>query len=182
MDERPDRFRGDAPGDTLHDPGGGAGVTRWRTGGVQPSFVPDPVSPHAGDRGALALELAICAPVVIVMLLVVVALGRVTHGQQLIQDAAAASARAASLAPTAAVAEREAVTAASASLAGAGMTCIDEQAQVDTTQFVAGGQVEVTVTCHSNLSQLSMTGLPGRLNLTATSRAPVDPLRQIGTP
>ncbi len=175
MDKDPRQLRGDAP----DDPGGDTGVTQRRTRPRHPRPVScDPLSPR--DRGSLALELAICAPVAILMLLVVVALGRVTHGQQLVQNAAAAAVRAASLAPTAAVAQREAVTAAQASLTGAGMTCVGEQVDVDTSRFSAGGQVEVTVACHSNLSQLSLTGLPGRLDLTATSRAPIDPLRQIG--
>jgi len=127
----------------------------------------------------MALELAICTPVLIVMLLVVVALGRVTHGRQLVQDAAASAARAASLTATSVQARQAATTAATASLSQAGMACTAAAVTVDTSAFHAGGQVAVTVECRSDLNRLSLTGLPGQIHLDATSTTPIDPLRDL---
>ena len=57
----------------------------------------------------MVIELAILTPFVIVMLLVVVAFGRVTHARSLMDAAAAAGARAASLTSTPGQADAEAI-------------------------------------------------------------------------
>ena len=46
------------------------------------------------DAGFTALELVVITPVLVVMLLLVVGFGRLTHGRQLVDQAAAAAARA----------------------------------------------------------------------------------------
>jgi Flp pilus assembly protein TadG len=130
-----------------------------------------------GQEGLMALELAIITPVVIVMLLAVVAFGRVTHGRQLVDEAAAVGGRAAALAETPAQADREARSAVRNTLAQAGISCQAARVDVDTRAFVPGGQVIVAVRCVSELSGLALTGLPGRLTLTATSHTPIETYR-----
>src|SRR5689334_10346241 len=76
-----------------------------------------------GDRGAMVLELALVAPFAIVMLLLVVGFGRVTHGRQLVDQAAAAAARSAALAGTPATATAAGREAATSTLAQAGISC-----------------------------------------------------------
>ena len=71
----------------------------------------------------MTTELVVLAPIVIVLLLLVVGLGRYAHGKQLVEQAAAAAARAASLTSTAAQANTQAQRAASGSLADAGVSC-----------------------------------------------------------
>jgi Flp pilus assembly protein TadG len=127
----------------------------------------------------MALELAILTPVVIVMLLVVVAFGRVTQGRQLVDQAAAAAARAASLAPTPTQAGVDARQAGLDTLAQAGMSCTAAEVRVDTSAFRPGGQVTATVDCTATLSAMAMTGLPGSLSLHAHATSPLETYRDV---
>ena len=127
----------------------------------------------------MALELAILTPVVIVMLLVVVAFGRVTQGRQLVDQAAAAAARAASLAPTPSQAATDARQAGLDTLAQAGMSCTGADISVDASAFRPGGQVTATVDCTTSLSAMAMTGLPGQLSLHASSTSPLELFRDM---
>ncbi|MGS0688849.1 TadE/TadG family type IV pilus assembly protein [Nakamurella sp. GG22] len=132
------------------------------------------------DRGSMTTELVIVAPVVLVILLLVVALGRYAHGKQLVEQAAAAAARAASLASTAGQAQDRALQAASASLGDAGVSCASMSAAVNTGSFRAGGIVSVTLTCTADLSGLALAGVPGSATMTATGAAPLETYRQFG--
>ena len=105
-------------------------------------------------------------PIVVALLLLVVACGRIAHGRQLVDQAAAAAARSASLAGTAAGAAGRAGQAAAASLSDAGVSCTAMSAAVDTAGFHAGGQVTVTVSCTADLSGLALAGVPGQVTLT----------------
>ena len=133
-----------------------------------------------GERGAAGhtLELVIITPVIIMILLLVVGLGRYSHGKQLVEQAAAAAARAASLAGTASQARDKALAAASGSLTDAGVSCASMSASVDTGSFRAGGTVRVTLTCTADLSGLALAGLPGSTTMTATGAAPLETYRQ----
>jgi len=125
----------------------------------------------------MALELAILTPVVIIMLLAVVAFGRVTHGRQLVDEAAAAGGRAAALATTPQQATTAARTDAQDTLTQAGLSCASFRIEVDTHDFTAGGQVVVTVHCTTSLTSTALTGLPDRIQLTSTSITPLEQLR-----
>jgi Flp pilus assembly protein TadG len=127
----------------------------------------------------MALELAILIPVVIAMLLVVAALGRVTHGRQLVDDAAAAGSRAAALSTSPGQAEQRARASITEALAQAGVSCQNPRIDVDTTAFTPGGQVAVVLTCTSDLSQMGLIGLPGQMSLTATARTPIETYRDL---
>ena len=126
------------------------------------------------DRGSSTAELVIVTPIVIVMLLLVVAFGRYAHGKQLVEQAAAAAARSASLSATAVQADGRARQAASASLSDAGVSCTSMSITVDSGDFRAGGTVGVTLTCTADLSGLALAGLPGSVTMTATGRAPLE--------
>ena len=133
-----------------------------------------------GDAGLMALELAILAPVFIVMLLVVVGFGRVTHARQLVDQAAAAAARAAALTSTPAQADTEARAAVASTLAQAGLSCRGVDVGVDISAFHAGGRVSTTVRCTADLSGLAIAGLPGSITLSAVGRAPLETFRDVG--
>ena len=120
----------------------------------------------------------VVTPIVIALLLLVVAFGRYSHGRQLVEQAAAAAARAASLQPTAALAGDRARRAAAASLSDAGVSCASMDSTVDAADFRAGGTVTVTVTCRADLSGLALAGVPGQAVLTSTGRAPLENYRQ----
>ena len=134
------------------------------------------------DRGSMTTEFVVLAPIMIVVVLLVVGLGRYAHGKQLVEQAAAAAARAASLTSTAALAEARAGQAAAGSLTDAGMSCTGMTADVDTGNFRPGGVVTVTITCTADLSGLALSGLPGAATISATGRAPLEKLRQFNHP
>ncbi len=131
------------------------------------------------DDGFAALELAILAPVLIAMLLLVVGLGRVSQGRQTINQAGAAGARAAALTSTPGQAVRQGQQAAADTLVQAGVSCGQLGVEVDTSAFGPGGYVQVSVRCTSDLSGMAIAGLPGSVTLTATSRSPLETLRQL---
>ncbi|PZS24207.1 MAG: pilus assembly protein TadE [Pseudonocardiales bacterium] len=133
-----------------------------------------------GDSGFSTLELVVITPFLLAFVLLVVGFGRVTHGHQLVEQAAAAAARAASLANTPGQATTDATREASDTLAQAGISCQSMQPTVDTSQFYAGGQVRVTITCVANLSDLTVVGFPGHKTLTASATVPLEQYRQFG--
>jgi Flp pilus assembly protein TadG len=112
--------------------------------------------------------------------LLIVGFGRVTHGRQLVEQAAAAAARAAALDSTPGQAQSDAQTEAADTLADSGVSCQSMHTVVDTSSFHAGGQVSVTVTCVASLADLTVVGFPGHKTLTATSVSPLDQYRQFG--
>ncbi len=133
-----------------------------------------------GDRGSSIIELVIVTPIVIVLLFTMVALGRYSQNNILVEQASAAAARAASLTSSPGQAQRAAQGAADATLSGAGLACAAMTVSVDTSVFRPGGQVSVTVTCTSDLSSLALTGVPGSATLHSTSAAPLEAFRAFG--
>lgn len=138
---------------------------------------------HAHGAGAeggfAALELAIMTMFVIAMVLLVVGLGRVSHGRALIDAAGSAAARAAALDNAPGPASTDARRAAADTLAQAGMSCRGLLVEVDTGAFHPGGYVAVTVRCTADLSGLALTGLPGSVLLTSTSRSVLETHRDL---
>ncbi len=140
-----------------------------------------PTRDGVGDRGAFAaLELTILVPFVIAMMLLVVGFGRVSRGRQLVDQAAQAAARAASLQLTPAAADAAAQQAGVQAVRDGGLSCSPVQVRLDVSQFRAGGQVVAHLSCHASLSGLALAGLPGEVALTADSTSPIETYRQIG--
>ncbi|MFG2774778.1 TadE/TadG family type IV pilus assembly protein [Streptomyces sp. NPDC048350] len=133
------------------------------------------------DRGSYALETAVLAPVMIGLLLLMVAFGRVTDADGAVDAAARAAARAASLEREAGTAQAEAQAAASRSLEGEGITCRTSSVVVDTAGYALDLGVEANVTatiaCTANLSDIGLPGLPGSKTLTASWTSPIDSYR-----
>jgi Flp pilus assembly protein TadG len=127
----------------------------------------------------MAVELAILTPFVIVMLLLVVAFGRVTHARTLVDSAAAAGARAASLSASPGQASGQGREAGLAALTSAGLACTAPSVDVDTSELRPGGQVAVTVRCIADLSALTMLGVPGTIALSADAFSPVESHRDV---
>jgi len=138
------------------------------------------MSRRRAERGSMSVELAVVAPGLILLLLLVGAAGRVVEAQGHLDGAARDAARAASIAqspPQAGQAARQAAQAdlGSTSWCGAGTV----QAQV--TGFPAAGQaaqqgddVTVTVTCEVDMSPFGLLGFRPALVLTGQAVAPLD--------
>jgi Flp pilus assembly protein TadG len=125
------------------------------------------------------VEMAVLAPVLVVLLLFVVAVGRLVVARQEVDNAAVDAARAASIATSPAGASQAATQIASADLSGDGVTCATFATTVGTGDFVPGGTVGVHVTCTSSLSGLSLLRLPGSETLVSSATAPIDLYRTV---
>lgn len=129
-----------------------------------------------GDQGSVAVELAIAIPMLVLVVLIVAAtfvMGRATVD---VNSAAAAGARAASLARNGNAATSAATSAARANLAG---RCARLSIDVATGGFRRGGQVRVTVSCTVTTRGLTGIGLPGSSTFKASATSPIDVYRYV---
>ena len=134
------------------------------------------------ERGAVATELVLLTPLLIVMLLFVVALGRLAGARIDVDGAAAQAARAASIATTPGGATAAAQQSAAAALGSDHVTCATLQVATDTARFAPGGSVTVTVTCAVALSDLSGLRLPVTESISSTAASVVDTYRSVPGP
>jgi len=132
------------------------------------------------EDGQAVAELVIVAPLLLIVIVLMVALGRIDSAQGDVESAAQAGVQAAAVQADGAAAQRQAATVATATLAGAGLTCLAPQITTDTSHFVAGGSVSVSVTCVTSLADVSVPGMPGSKTLSARAVAPIDEFRSVG--
>lgn len=131
------------------------------------------------ERGSATTELVLLTPVLIVMLLFVVALGRLTAARQDVEAAARDAARAAANARSVSAAHTEGARAAAAALDGRDTSCRGLTVAVDTESFAAGGTVTATVACTVGFGDLTGLSLPASRTITSTFAAPVDRYRGV---
>jgi Flp pilus assembly protein TadG len=141
--------------------------------------VADRGSRARGEEGQALAELVIVAPVLLLVILLMVSIGRIESAQGDVESAARAGVQAAVVQADPNDAQVQATSAVQSTLAGAGLTCPQPQITTDTSDFVAGGWVSVTVTCVTSLADVSVPGVPGSKTLSATSIADIDPYRVI---
>ena len=133
------------------------------------------------ERGAQSVELVLIAPVLVSIILLLVAGGRLTMAEHTVLQAATAAARDATLARTGVEAEERAAETARLAMERAGQQCRHVDVVVDAsgldTVLGEAGSVTATVTCLVDLSDAALPGLPGTQTLIATASSPVDPYR-----
>lgn len=132
-----------------------------------------------GERGQAIAELVIVAPVLLLVVLLMIGVGRIDSAQGDVQAAARAGVQAAAVQSDASEAQAQASGAVTATLTGAGLACPSREVITDTSHFTAGGWVSVTVTCVTSLADVTVPGVPGTKTLSATSTAPIDPYRAV---
>lgn len=135
-----------------------------------------------GDKGATAVEMALLTPVVIMLI------GSFSYGYRFwtaragVQSAAAAAARAASLATSPDAGSAVAQQVALANLDTLGVTCRSHAITSDTADLASpagtSGAVRVTVTCAVSMSDLVLPGTPGALTVTRSAQESVDTFRE----
>ncbi len=124
----------------------------------------------------MAVELVILTPVLLAFTLLIVALGRYVAVRGQVEATSRDAARAASVERSSA----DAATAAAAVVENtrvSGTTCA---APALSGPFVAGGTVTVTVQCEVSWNGLGLIGLPGSVQVRASSSAPLDTFRRVG--
>lgn len=136
------------------------------------------VAPLKSERGSAATELALLTPALIVVLLLMVAFGRIARGRADVDSAARDAARAATLARSPDSAQAMAEQAAEATLTTEGLSCRRFHVVMDLGDFRPGGLVAADVTCDVDLADLTLLRLPGSKTIRSRSVSVVDRFRQ----
>ena len=134
------------------------------------------------EQGGAAVELTLVAPVLILLLILVVELGRFGVARGDVDGAARDASRAASLRRSPSAARTAAAQAAEASLRTRGVTCRGGprvNLALGPGGFTPGGWVSVDVACTVELSELSLLRVPGTRTLSARSVAALDTYRGV---
>lgn len=135
----------------------------------------------AWSQGSASVELAVLAPVLLVVFAVVIAAGRLVTAQGAVDQAATAAARTASLEATPAQATATAHGTAGDVLTQQGLPCTRPSVTVDTaglaTLVGTPGIVITRITCTVSFSRLLLPGFPGAATLSGEFSSPVDPDR-----
>lgn len=129
------------------------------------------------ESGTSSLEVVIAAPLLLVFVMFIIGLGRLTLASQDVTAAAHEAARAASLTRAQGAASSAGQDAARAALGERGMACQAVSVNVDVSSYEPGGQVRASVTCTAKLSDLALSGLPGRKTYRAEAVVPIEQYR-----
>ena len=119
-------------------------------------------------------------PVLLLVVLVVVTMGRIAEARQQVVEAARAGAEAAAVESDPASAQAAAEVDVAIATSGHLRTCPVRQLVTDASHFYPGGYVTVTVVCQVPLADVAVPGLPGSTTVRASSTAPIDPYRSVG--
>jgi Flp pilus assembly protein TadG len=137
--------------------------------------------PHFDERGAAAVEITLLVPVLVIFLGLLIAGGRLWFARTAVIEAAHTSARAASLARTAAHATADGYSAATASLSTAGLVCADRSVAIGAGAFSVPAGTPATVTstisCRVLFSDILLPGMPGSIALSGQGAAALDTYR-----
>ncbi|MGH3832386.1 MAG: TadE/TadG family type IV pilus assembly protein [Pseudonocardiaceae bacterium] len=133
------------------------------------------------DRGSVAAEITVVAPVLIMLLvLVAVVIHRGVDARIRLDDAAHQAARAATLQRSAPAAVTAARSTAQGALSSAGVVCRSVGVTTDTVGLVPGGTVTVTLSCAVDFGDAVILGVAGQRVLSTTASEPVDIWRSVG--
>ena len=134
------------------------------------------------ERGSAALEAAIVAPVLLLLIGLLAFAGRVTLAQQAVDAASMDGARAASIARSAGAASGDARAAATSTLANKSVPCSSTSVNTDTAGFSTpagtAATTTVTVRCVVYLADLTVPGIPGARTVSARVSSPLDTYRE----
>jgi Flp pilus assembly protein TadG len=130
------------------------------------------------ERGTAAVELALLAPVLLVLVAVVSAAGRMVETKSAVLSVAREAARAAAEAPNAASAHDAAIAAAQQVAEGLGLDPARLLIVQDPHGFVRGAPYEVSVSYQASMADLPGLGLlPGSITLGAEHAELIDTYR-----
>jgi Flp pilus assembly protein TadG len=123
----------------------------------------------------MATELAVCIPLVLLLLVFIGVANRGVSARQDVDSTAEAAARAASLQRDPVTARAAAAQAAAQNLGDGRVTCTPLVVDVDVGGFEPGGSVTVTVHCTVNYADLAAGfPIPGALIFSSSATSPID--------
>jgi hypothetical protein len=126
----------------------------------------------------MTLELLLWVPFLVSAILALAALGVISYSRHLVDAAAFAAARSASLATSKDQADSAARNGAAEVVPGGSRACTDMDVDVDASSFEPDGFVEVTVHCTADLAGLIL--VPAKPTSSATARVPLELYRDFG--
>jgi Flp pilus assembly protein TadG len=133
------------------------------------------------QRGSLATEFALLAPILLLLFSVAIGGARTWMARAGVEQMAGAAARAASLERTVGQAQQRAGQLATAQAAAGGVRCQVLEVEVDASALSrpvgTAGTVTATVHCEVALADVLVPGWPGSLAVAATASAVVDSYR-----
>ena len=136
-----------------------------------------------GDHGVVTTELVIVMPVLICLLFLVIAAGRLTDAKSDVVGAASDAARVASLQQSAGAARAQAQAAATDTVSGENLNCKGGPAVatefLPRGEFERGATVHVEVTCTVDTRDLTFIGLPLSVTLFEEAWEPIDAHRSL---
>ena len=136
---------------------------------------------HGDERDSASLELVIVVPAVVAVIALLTAGWRLWSVRSQVREAAAAGARAATLARSGAEAEQAASAAIDADLETVGSSCTGPTVGIDVSAFSAppgqGGDVGVDVTCEVPFTDL-LIPMPGALTVEGHAGSRLDSFRE----
>ncbi|MFI1154756.1 TadE/TadG family type IV pilus assembly protein [Streptomyces sp. NPDC020817] len=134
-----------------------------------------------GDRGSETIAAAIVTPLLLILLCLAIAGGRIVMAGSKVDAAAEDAARAASISRTYSSAQAEAAAAAARSLDDQGIQCASATTNVDASGLAVPvgqvGTVTVTISCTVSMSDLLLPGAPGSKTMTSRFTSVVDAYR-----
>jgi Flp pilus assembly protein TadG len=131
------------------------------------------------QRGTMALEMVILAPVLLLLFMFLLACGRYFQTSSLLESAARDGARSATQARSLPEAQTRVDEAVSTTMGQAIKSCKDSASGSITTGFVAGSPLSVEVTCTINYRDLGLLGLGGDTTITKRFTSSLDPYRGV---
>lgn len=140
------------------------------------------MSSRRSEAGGATVELTLLTPLLLLLLVFAVALGRLVEARNQVDGAARDAARAASIMRNPAAASAAAQQTATASLTTGGASCRQAQTSTDTSAFRPGGWVAVTVTCTAALADVAELRVPGAETIKARFVEPIDAYRGVSAP
>ncbi|TCO50010.1 TadE-like protein [Kribbella antiqua] len=131
------------------------------------------------ERGTMALEMAVLAPILLMLFMFLLACGRYFQTSSLLESAARDGARSASQARSLNEAQGRVDEAVSRTMAQAVKSCQSTASGSITTAFEAGSPLSVEVTCTIDYRDLGLLGLGGDTTITKRFSSSLDPYRGI---
>jgi Flp pilus assembly protein TadG len=134
------------------------------------------------EDGSSSVSFVLIAPALVLVIGFLIFAGRISIAGNVVESSAAAAARDASLARTESRSVANASDAARRVMSQQGVNCSSLNVDIDTSGLRVPlgqiGTVRATVTCHADLSDIGIPGIPGSKTLTSTASSPVDAYRQ----
>lgn len=136
---------------------------------------------QADQRGESPVSLLLIAPMIMLILGVIIAAGRIGEATTAVESAVAAAAREATVAIDPVAAQSNAQSTVSQMLTARGIHCPGFTLSLDASALHNApgvqGAVLAQVQCQVRLADLMVPGLPGSVNITRDASSPVDSFR-----